>query len=499
MSSDIEVLEPTETSSSSREADQPLGVPNWVRIGLPVLLVLVSGGLRFQNLSYPDRQYFDEIYYAEDAGDYLELGVEGGRAVHPPVGKWLIAGGIATFGDNSLGWRVASAAAGTATVLILYLAGVRLFRRRGIAAMAAMLLSLDGMAFTASRISMLDVFLGLFVVTGFWLLLVDRDRLWAFAARAGDDSPAAERRVPEMATATPLFATPRLWAGAAFGLAFSTKWSALLAIGAAGLFVFGSEYAWRRRTAGTIRAGWWRPLVSAALTLVGIPLVIYLLTYIPWFANYENTQPGTRRCEDTAVECVATPSNIFGDWVGEQAANYRFHRDLEAEHRYRAEAWTWPVMSRPVAYYYESCKADRDDDAEPCVVEENQVEEILGIGNPALWWPALAFGYPLIAWGMWRRDWRAWAIATFLLGQFVPWLIAPRPLFLFYTVPLVPFVALSTAYGASVLGDRDGLRWLPGALLGVAALGFLFWWPIFVGAPLSEGAWRLRILFNSWI
>ena len=494
MASDTEVAEVTETPPpASSPVDHTPRAAAWLRVGLPLLLVLVSGGLRFADLSYPDRQYFDEVYYAEDASDYLEFGVESGRAVHPMVGKWLIAAGITLAGEDSFGWRVASAVAGTLTVLCLYFVGLRLFRRRGIAALAAFLLTIDGIAFTASRIAMLDVFLGLFVVAGFWLLLIERDRLWR-AAKARD---VEQGRI--LAGNTPLFPRERLLAGLVFGLAFSTKWSALLAIGAAGLFVFGSEYAWRGRVAGRVLAGWWRPLVSAFATLILLPAAVYLATYASWFANYENTQPGVRRCGEDAVECAATAGNIVGDWFDEQVANYRFHRDLEAEHRYRAEAWTWPVLSRPVAYYYESCKPDRAEDAEPCVVEEGNVEEILGIGNPAVWWVALGFGYPMVAFGIWRRDWRAWAIAAFLLGQFVPWLIAPRPLFLFYTVPVVPFVALSLGYAADRLGRRVGLRWLPGAIAGVAVAGFLFWYPIFVGTEISEGAWRLRILFNSWI
>ena len=100
---------------------------------------------------------------------------------------------------------------------------------------------------------------------------------------------------------------------------------------------------------------------------------------------------------------------------------------------------------------------------------------------------------------MWRRDWRAWAIAAFLLGQYLPWLVAPRPVFLFYTVPLVPFIALALAYGAGVLERRPTLRWVPGAVATLAVVGLLFWWPLFVGAPISEGAWRMRMLFDSWI
>ena len=70
--------------------------------------------LRFWNLGTPDSLVFDEVYYVDGARDYLAGGVEetNGAAefvVHPPLGKWLIALGIALFGDTSYGWRIASA------------------------------------------------------------------------------------------------------------------------------------------------------------------------------------------------------------------------------------------------------------------------------------------------------------------------------------------------------------------------------------------------------
>src|SRR5918995_884070 len=140
----------------------------WV---LPIVVVLFAGGLRFAYLSHPERIYFDETYYAENAAQLLDYGVEAGLAVandpsqgiepqfvvHPSVGKWLIALGIAAFGDNSLGWRVG----------------------RGIAALTAFLLSIEGLALTMSRISMLDIFLALFAALGVWCLLLDRDHRWA--------------------------------------------------------------------------------------------------------------------------------------------------------------------------------------------------------------------------------------------------------------------------------------------------------------------------------
>ena len=54
-------------------------------------------------LGDPDRIMFDETYYVGDARGYLETGVEPGFAVHPTVGKWLIAASIRLLGDTRSG------------------------------------------------------------------------------------------------------------------------------------------------------------------------------------------------------------------------------------------------------------------------------------------------------------------------------------------------------------------------------------------------------------
>jgi dolichyl-phosphate-mannose--protein O-mannosyl transferase len=82
-----------------------------------IALTLAAAALRFVALGRPVELVFDEIFYARDACWY----VAGSEAVcnvgglvsraHPPLGKWLIGAGIAAFGYDPFGWRVAVAAA----------------------------------------------------------------------------------------------------------------------------------------------------------------------------------------------------------------------------------------------------------------------------------------------------------------------------------------------------------------------------------------------------
>ncbi|MGH9188217.1 MAG: glycosyltransferase family 39 protein, partial [Acidimicrobiales bacterium] len=106
-------------------------------IGIPAALVAGCLAVRLPRLGTPRVMVFDEIYYALDATDLLRYGVEPGRGVHPPLGKWLMAGGIKFFGFTPFGWRAAVLVAGALTVLATYLAARQLVAGRALPALAA--------------------------------------------------------------------------------------------------------------------------------------------------------------------------------------------------------------------------------------------------------------------------------------------------------------------------------------------------------------------------
>ncbi|MDX1509806.1 MAG: phospholipid carrier-dependent glycosyltransferase, partial [Nitriliruptorales bacterium] len=190
----------------------------WV---LPLVVLGASLAMLLANLGHPDRIYFDEVYYVNDAQDILNRGVEDGFVVHPPLGKVIISVGMLLFGqENPFGWRFMGAVAGALTVMLAFLIGRRLFRRDGPALMAALLLAADGLFFAQARIAMLDIHLAFFVALGAWLLLVDHDRTTAPAAdpRPGPRFEIAGRRVPARARLPNRSRWARHLAGVAFGL-----------------------------------------------------------------------------------------------------------------------------------------------------------------------------------------------------------------------------------------------------------------------------------------
>src|SRR6202046_5609327 len=99
-------------------------IRGWVVTGIITLLAAVT---RFVNLGSPTDSgtpIFDKRHYAPQAWQALHNhGVEDnpgfGLVVPPPVGKQLIALGVAIFGYGGVGWRFTGALLGVVMVLLV--------------------------------------------------------------------------------------------------------------------------------------------------------------------------------------------------------------------------------------------------------------------------------------------------------------------------------------------------------------------------------------------
>ncbi|WP_257210337.1 phospholipid carrier-dependent glycosyltransferase [Actinomyces ruminis] len=191
---------------------EPLGTepPRRVRINgwiATVVASLVAALTRLIGLGHPHQLMFDEIYYVKDAfalwhngyesawgdgadelfaqGDFSALTTDPSYVVHPQLGKWLIGLGMQIFGaESSFGWRIMPALAGILTVIVLVRLTLRLTRSPLLAGLAGVLLAIDGVGITESRIGLLDGFIGLFATIALYCLM--RDREWSRARLATD-------------------------------------------------------------------------------------------------------------------------------------------------------------------------------------------------------------------------------------------------------------------------------------------------------------------------
>ena len=475
------VLERPQATGALPEGALRLSRPSrWSRLSAFLLrewpffvVTAAAGGLRFFRLGDPNRIYFDEYFYAKQAGQYIVGGVEFRGAVHPPLGKWMIAGGIEIWGYSPFGWRFASAVAGTLTVALVYIAGRVLFERRAIAALAAVLLGVDGVAFTMSRIAMLDIFVGLFVMLGFLFVVLDKRTV----DRGG-------RR--------------HYWwwwaAGAAFGMGLAVKWSAATAFFVALVFFAIVEIARRRRGE---RVQWTKAIATALCAFLLLPIAIYFVSFTSWFLNFDETRQGEYLCivEDDCNPSVVTKVEW---WWKDQKNDAEFHRNLATKHPYAAKAWKWPFLIRPVRYARATCPSDLLERLGRCIVEPGNAKLWLGQGNPAIWWAAIPATGLLLWLGVRRRDWRALLIISFVLVQWLPWVVSFRKTYLFYATPIIGFICLTVAFATGWLMERFQKRWLP-ALVALVAVGtFVYFYPVYSGVEMPLDAVDQRLWFDSW-
>ena len=495
---------PAEEPARRRRARGPLAMGplpddralSWVATGF---VTAVAALVRLWGIGFPPALQFDEIYYATEGAEMLRQGYENNPGymfiVHPPLGKWLIAGGIAVFGDGPVGWRVPAAIAGTLCVLFLTRIVRRMTRSTLLGCVAGLLLAVDGLSIVQSRFALLDIFLAVFVLAGFGCLVVDRDRfrerlsVLAGAAGTGPYGP----RVG--------FRPWRLAGGVLLGLACGVKWSGIWFLaGFAVLSVLWDLAA--RRSLGLARpvgATAVRDLPGAAGSLGLAPIVVYLASWTGWFLG-ENAYG--RHWADTNAGFWSWLPGPLRSLLHYHWQMWEFHSGLSTPHSYQSSPWGWLVAGRPVLFYYPSNPAPTGCDAQTCV------RTVLDVGTPALWWAFL----PAVLWAGWiavtRRDWRGWAVLVAFAAGWLTWFSVPgRTMFLFYMTPLVPFLVIGVTLGLGALlgtaGASDRRRTFGlVAVCGYVALvvvNSVWLWPILSGQLITYQEWRARIWFPSWI
>nr|WP_246286054.1 phospholipid carrier-dependent glycosyltransferase [Microbacterium pseudoresistens] len=478
------------------------------------MLTVFAGLLRLIGLGHPHTLAFDETYYVKDAwslwvqgyegtwgdganelfaaGDTSALETDTSFVVHPPLGKWLIALGMALTGQgSSAGWRLATAVLGTLTVLLVYLVAKELTRSYTAAILAGLFVAVDGLAIVLSRIALLDGILTFFIMLGVLFVLFDRRRTMPVleAVATVSDGPRMWGRV--------LWRRPWiLAAGAAFGAATAVKWSGLYALAVFGLYLVITDALARRRagivlwpTDAAFRQG---PVTFLIYMLPA--LAVYLASWTGWFV----TRGGYDRSSD--------PNPLVALWNYHEAI-MAFHVGLTSGHPYASPAWQWPLLLRPTAVWV----GGKD---ETCLGSDHCIAAISSIPNPLIWYLGVAAALYLLfrfVRGLGDGRYMPWSYAIPLVGlaaTFLPWMLVPqRTIFQFYTVTMVPFLILALVLALrDIAGPRDAPRdrRLAGqrTVLIVVVLIMLvsaFFSPVWVGLTVPYDFWLSHIWLPGWV
>jgi dolichyl-phosphate-mannose-protein mannosyltransferase len=446
-----------------------LGGRDWSRVDTPALLAIavIGGVLRLWDSGDPRSIVFDETYYAEDACWYAEsskslcgIGAEE-NAIHPPLGKWLIAAGIRLFGYDSFGWRISAVVAGTLTIALAYLLARRVLKSTMAASLVSGLLAFDFLHFVQSRIAMLDVFVAMFGTAAFLFISCDKDHS---RARDGPES---------VRTAKTVLQRPwRIAAGLVAGAAAASKWSGIFVVVALILLTVVWEAARRRGQSRALLRALQEEGLSIVLWLIAAPVVLYVLSY-------------AGRLEGPLLSWPWSD----GSWVGalwdRQVQMWRDHTSLTQTHYYQSPPWSWPLLKRPVSYYFKTAP-------------NGDYQEILATGNPFVWWTSIG-ALLYVAYRFVRRPRVAGPEAFILAGflfMYAPWFVLARDrsaVFIFYMLPALPFMFMALAYIAVRISE-----WWEGraaiAIFVATTLGlFVYFYPLMTGRPISYRSWAERM------
>lgn len=410
---------------------QHFSIPSWSSLSLAQKALLLLSGLalavgiwaRIYNLGFPAKQVFDEVYFPVFANNYLN-GVSF-FDVHPPLGKFIIAGSIALFGDTPFAWRFMQSVLGIGIIFLGAATWWEWTKEKIGSLLFATFLAVETMLIVYSRIGLMDGIQFFFILAVLWA---------AVRAKRGTDI---------------------WWVAILLGLAVSIKWVALAVL------IPVAYILWRKKLLKTF-------VPSLLLSLAIYVLIVYI---------------------GQILNGVENP--LAGVWEWHRQA-YGYHLHLTATHPWSSMWWSWPLMLRPVLFFYELDASQR-------------VMAISAIGNPVLWLSAtVAVAASVIELGaqafLNRHTALKHPLLPLLLGygaSLLPWIPIHRVVFIYHYLPAYLFALLMLVYWMTRIWRK--YPWIVVAfVLIIIVIGF-FYLPMAMGLPLPNEALQQRLWLKSWL
>ncbi|MEE0943833.1 MAG: glycosyltransferase family 39 protein [Clostridia bacterium] len=381
--------------------------------------------------------YFDEIYHARTAYEFLE-GDNVYEWTHPPLGKIIISIGIRLFGMNPFGWRIMGTLFGIMMVPVIYIFAKNLLGKTHLAFFASVLFSFDFMHFTQTRIATIDVYITFFIMLMYMFMIS-----YLRADFYGDIKK---------------ILLPLGFSGLFFGFGIASKWTGAYAgAGLAIIFFANLSGHYKEYKNGSPYAVIFPERVKTLIlfcvgVFVVIPVAIYMLSYIP-FLKTEGV-------------------GIKGIWDN-QLAMFNYHSGIDATHSFSSDWYQWPIMYRPVWYYSNK-------------VNETMREGISAMGNPLVWWVGIPAFFYVLYLAIAKREKTAVFLSISYLAQLLPWVFVSRITFIYHYFPCVPFVVLMIAYSAGkLLGESKKAKTAMAVYLICSVMLFAMFYPVLSGYPVN--------------
>ena len=423
-------------------------------------------------ISYKNGTYFDEIYHARTAYEFIN-GLTPYENTHPPLGKIFIALGVLIFGMNPFGWRVVGTLFGVLMLPCIYIFAKKLFKNTPAAFAAIMLFALDFMHFAQTRIATIDVYITFFIILMYYFM-------YDYTTKSFYDTPFNKTLIPLGLS------------GLCMGLGIASKWTGVYAgIGLAIMFFisFGRriwEYKKvmsdkqstkaQRLAVADCKKYCTKTILYCIVFFVIVPAIIYALSYIPFLRA-----PGM---------------NGIQSIIDNQISMYNYHSYLKDSHPFSSQWYQWPIIARPIWFFAGNA------------TDTTRVS-IASFGNPFIWW----LGIGALLYCVYRmfknKNYNALFLIIGYFSQYVPWMGVNRVVFIYHYFTCVPFIVLMLSYvinDAFVRYPYNGITLKNNKAtialciyLLVCALAFVSFYPVLSGMEVSVSYIDSLKWYQSWV
>lgn len=408
--------------------------------------------------------YFDEIYHARTAYEFIN-GIEVYEWTHPPLGKVFISFGIRLFGMNPFGWRFSGVVFGILMLPFVYLFSKKLFKKSWLSCVLTIAFAFDFMHFVQTRIATIDVYITFFVILMYYFMYS------YYCMNFYSDK---------------LFKTfvPLLFCGISFGFGTACKWTGIYA--GAGLCVIFfmtlhsryEEYLFAKenpdrinsdRILSSFKKNTIATIAFCICAFVIIPLIIYVLSYIPFV-----------KCNGKGIAGI----------IKNQTDMFVYHSQtvLSATHPYSSKWYEWIIMKRPIWYYSGT-------------VTNTLREGISAFGNPLVWWGAIPAVIFTVFCALIKKDKTAVYLTVGYFAQLIPWMFVDRVVFIYHYFPCVLFLVLCMGYFINAMYKYNKKTKYIAVLYAVSVVGlFVLFYPVLSGMTVNI-YWVDKYLrwVSSWV
>lgn len=397
-------------------------------------------------IDYMNSTYFDEIYFARSAYEYIH-NIQVLEWVHPPLGKLIQMIPILFLGMTTFAYRFMGNLAGILMIPVIYAFAKTIFKNRKYAVFAATLMTFDNFHFAQTRLGTVDSFLVLFIMIS---------ALFMYKYLLLDKYDSIKPKLKYLSLS-----------GLFFGLATCIKWTGLyLGLGLCILF-FGKMILDCLKDK-KISDQYKKIILSCIIFFVVVPIIIYIASYL----LFPNVYPRQVNSISALLEQI---KDMFA-----------YHSGLQEPHDFSSKWYTWPLMIKPVWYYV-------------LYPAEGLKATIVAIGNPVIWWTGIVAAIYVLIQSIRQKKLEYIFLITLMLAMWLPYSFIGRVMFLYHYFPVIPFLMLAITSLFKYICEKTKNIWIAVSYLAIVIIVFAWFYPVVSGTVMPDSYIESLKWLSTWI